>query len=235
MVNLVAIRPCSRAANRPIRSCLFKVALPGQDAGEVGRGVHLAAGEEPELLQLGRVQEMSLVADHHDAAVPLCGLGGQQVRCLGHHEGLEVAGAGAERPDDRHVTAPGLERRVGDVNHLMPCGVEGGDGGAQRDRLPSSDVPRHDSQRPLDDAEADPGDRLGVGLAGEQVPGGDGLPNGVRARPSARPTAPGSPALLPLSSPSPAGLVRPRPLSRVKSIFAPAPASSSWAAATKPR
>jgi hypothetical protein len=34
---------------------------------------------------------MSLVAEHYDAAVPFCGLGGQQVGCLGHQLGFQVA------------------------------------------------------------------------------------------------------------------------------------------------
>jgi hypothetical protein len=212
--------------------------LPGQDAGERGRRVHLAVRQEPQFLQLGRVEEVGLIADHHDAAVPLGGLGGEQVRCLGHQLGFEVAGLGAERADDRHVQAPGPERGVGDVDHLVAGGVEGGDGGAQRHGLPCSHVPRHHSQRRFDDAEADPGDRLGVRLAGEQVPGGDGLAErgagqaevrGPRGR-AHRPSSPSSSALS--SWPGPAGA---SPPSRVKSILEPVPASSSWAAATRPR
>jgi len=42
--------------------------------------------------------------------------------------------------------------------------------------LTMTDVPGHDAERLLDDAEADPGDRLGVGLPGEQVPGRDRFP-----------------------------------------------------------
>ena len=102
--------------------------------------------------------------------------------------------------------------------------------------LTMTDVPRDDSQRGFDHAEADPGDRLGVGLAGEQVPGGDRLAERGAGQPevrcprrgahwwSSRPGSwswPGSPAVsLPRA---------------VKSILAPVPAASSCAAATRPR
>ncbi len=102
--------------------------------------------------------------------------------------------------------------------------------------LTMTDVPRDDSQRRFGHAEADPGDCLGVGLAGEQVPGGDRLaersagqaevrrPRRGAHRCSSCPgswSGPGSP---PVSRPS-----------SVKSILAPVPAASSCAAATRPR
>ena len=90
---------------------------------------------------------MGFVADQDDPAVSFRGLGGQQVRCLAHQLGFEVAWLGAQRPDDRDIQAPGPERRVGDVNHLVPGRVQAGDGGAQRHRLARPDVPRDDSQR----------------------------------------------------------------------------------------
>jgi len=37
--------------------------------------------------------------------VSLCGLGGEQVGCLGHQLGLEVARPGAECPDDGDIQA----------------------------------------------------------------------------------------------------------------------------------
>jgi hypothetical protein len=118
---------------------------------------------------------VSLVADHYDAAVPLGGLGGEQVAGLGHQLGFEVAGLGAQRADDGDIQPAGAERRVGDVDDLVPGRVQPGDRGPQRHGLPCSDVPGDHSQRGFHDAEADPGDRLGVGLAGEQVLGRDGF------------------------------------------------------------
>jgi hypothetical protein len=41
---------------------------------------------------LGGVEEMSFINDEDDAAVPLGGLGGEQVAGLGHQLGFEVAG-----------------------------------------------------------------------------------------------------------------------------------------------
>ncbi len=90
---------------------------------------------------------MSLIADEHDPAVPFCGLGGEQVAGLGHQLGLEVARPGAQRPDDGDIQPAGAERRVGDIYDLVPGGIEGGDGGAQRHRLARPDVPRDYSQR----------------------------------------------------------------------------------------
>ena len=107
--------------------------------------------------------------------MPLCGLGGEQVRCLGHQLGLQVAGPVAEGAHDRDVEPSGAEGRVGDVDDLVPGGVQRGDGGAQGHGLARADVPGDDAERGLEDAEADPGDRLGVGLPGEQVLRRDGL------------------------------------------------------------
>ena len=81
--------------------------LPGEDPGERGGGIHLGVGQEPQFLELVRLQEMGLVADEHDPAVPFCGLGGEQVAGLGHQLGLEVAGPGAECPDDGDIQARG--------------------------------------------------------------------------------------------------------------------------------
>ena len=78
--------------------------MPGQDPGERGVGVHLGVRREPQLYELIRLQEMSL-AEHYDAAVPFCGLGGQQVGFLGHQLGFQVAWLGAQRPDDRDIQA----------------------------------------------------------------------------------------------------------------------------------
>ncbi len=90
---------------------------------------------------------MGFVADEYDPAVPFCGLGGEQVGGLGHQLGFEVAGPGAQRPDDGDIQAAGAERRVGDVDDLVAGGVQAGDGGAQRDRLARADVPGDHSQR----------------------------------------------------------------------------------------
>jgi hypothetical protein len=162
MVNRVAILPVQGG-------------LPGQDRGERRRRVHLRVRQQPQLFELVGLQEVRLIADDHDAAVPLGGLGGEQVGRLGHQLGLEVAGPVAERADDGDIQPAGAEGGVGDVDDLVPGRVQGGDGGAQRHGLPGADVPRHDSERRLHDAEADPGDRLGVRGPAEQVAGRDRL------------------------------------------------------------
>ena len=145
MVNRVAIR-WSSAANMPMRSCRFRVGWPTRIPAN-GGAVHLGVGHEPQFLQLGGVQQVRLIDDEHDAAVPLGGLGGEQVGGLGHQLGLEVAGLGAERPDDLHVEAPGAEGGVGDVDDLVAGGVEGGDGGAHRHGLPGADVAGDHAER----------------------------------------------------------------------------------------
>src|SRR5260370_992115 len=150
---------------------------------------------------------MSLVADEDDAAVPFGGLGGEQVAGLGHQLGFEVAGLGAERADDGDIQAPGAEGGVGDVDDLVAGGVEAGDGGAQRHGLPGADVAGDHAERGFHHAEADPGDRLGVRLAGGQGFGGGGTagagafpagggvggrgPWGVRGERTARRSTPG--------------------------------------------
>src|SRR5215469_7861658 len=94
--------------------------------------------------------------------------------------------------------------------------------------LPAPTSPVTTPQRGLGGAEADPGDGLGVGLAGEQVLGGDPLAErGAGQGEVGGPGRPGHgwPSWLP-------GANMP---SWAKSIFAPVPASSSWAAATRPR
>jgi excisionase family DNA binding protein len=106
--------------------------------------------------------------------------------------------------------------------------------------LTMADIPRDHCQRGFHHAEADPGDRLGVRLAGEQIPGRDRLAErgagqaevrGPRRRAHRSSSGsrswswsccwPGWPAVsLPRA---------------VKSILAPVPAASSCAAATRPR
>jgi hypothetical protein len=84
-VNWAAIR-WSCAANLPIRSCRFSVGCP-QDRGERGRRIHLRVRQQPQFFELVRLQEVGLIADDHDAAVPLGGL------------------LGTERADDRDLKA----------------------------------------------------------------------------------------------------------------------------------
>jgi hypothetical protein len=86
--------------------------LPGQDPGERGSGIHLGIGEEPQFFELVGLQEMSLVDDHYDLAVALCGLGGEQVGGLGHQLGLEVTRLRAECADDGDIEAAGAEGRL---------------------------------------------------------------------------------------------------------------------------
>jgi hypothetical protein len=88
---------------------------------------------------------------------------------------LGLAGPVAGRADDGDVEAAGAEGGVGDVDDLVAGGVQAGDGGAQRDGLPAADVSGDHPEGGFGDTEADPGDGLGVRLAGEQVFGGDPL------------------------------------------------------------
>jgi hypothetical protein len=114
--------------------------------------------------------------------VPFGGLGGEQVRGLGHQLGFEVARLGAERPDHLHIQTAGPERGVGDVDDLVPGGVQPGDRGPHGHRLPRADITCDHAGQDLVDAEADPRGGLGVSLAGEQVPGGDRFPERCAAR-----------------------------------------------------
>ena len=78
--------------------------LADQDPGERAGAVHVRVGHEPQFLELVGLQQVRLVDQHH-GAVPFGGLGGEQVSGLGHQLGFEVAGLGAEGPDDLHVEA----------------------------------------------------------------------------------------------------------------------------------
>jgi len=80
--------------------------LADQDPGERAGAVHLHVGHQPELFQLGGIEQVRLVDDHDHGAVPFAGLGGEQVSCLGHQLGFEVAGLGAQRPDHADIQAP---------------------------------------------------------------------------------------------------------------------------------
>jgi len=167
---------------------------------------------------------MSLIQDHYDAAVPFGGLGGKQVAGLGHQLGLEVAGPVAERPDDRDIQAPGAEGGVGDVDDLVAGRVEAGDGGAQRHGLACADVAGDHPERGFHDAEADPGDRLGVRGPAEQVPGGDVLAERGAGQAEVGGPRRGAHRRCSMSWSLPAaGSIA----SCVKSIFAPVPAASS--------
>src|ERR1017187_9645450 len=231
MENRVAIR-WSRAANMPMRSCRFRVGWPARMPanGEAESISALVRSRSSSSWAGGGGGEMSLINDEDDAAVPLGGLGGEQVAGLGHQLGFEVARLGAERPDDRHIQPPGAERRVGDVDDLVAGRVEAGDGGAQRYGLARADVPGDHPERGLDHAEADPGDRLGVRGPGEQVPGGDGLAERGAGQAEVRGPRRGAHRC----SSSWPGSPEVSMASWAKSILAPVPAASSCAAATSP-
>ncbi len=149
--------------------------LPGQDGGERGCRVHLRVRQEPQFFKLVWLQEVRFVDDDHDAAVPLGGLGGEQVAGLGHQLGLEVARPVTQRADDGDVKPAGAEGGVGDVDDLVAGRVQAGDRGAQRHGLACADVAGDHPERGFQDAEADPGDRLVVRGPAEQVPGRDRL------------------------------------------------------------
>jgi hypothetical protein len=90
--------------------------LTDEDARERAGRVHVAVGEQAELLELLGGQQVGLVDDQDDAAVAFVFFGGEQVGGLAHDFGLVEAGSGAERGDDRDVEAAGAERGVGDVD-----------------------------------------------------------------------------------------------------------------------
>ena len=93
---------------------------------------------------------------------------------------------GTEGPDDLHVKAAGAEGGVGDVDDLVPGGVQAGDGGAHGHGLAGADITGDHAEQDLVDAEADPGGGLGVGLPGEQVPGRDRLAERGASQPEMR-------------------------------------------------
>ena len=125
MANLVTMR-WSKAAKVPRRSWRLKRGLADQDAGEGRGGVHLGVGQQAQLFELGRVEQVGLVDDDHHPAVALGLFGGEQVGGLGHDLGLVEPGLGAQGPHDGDVEAPGAKGRVGHVDHLVPGRVEPG-------------------------------------------------------------------------------------------------------------
>jgi hypothetical protein len=82
---------------------------------------------------------------------------------------------------------------VGDVGDLVPGGVQSCHGGVDHYGLPGADVAGDYPEGGLHHAEADPGDRLGVCLTGEQAAAGMDLPDGAGQAEVRGPTAPGSP------------------------------------------
>ena len=149
--------------------------LPDQDASEGTARIEVGVGEETELLELLGGEQMRLIDDEDDPAMPLGLLRGQQVTGLGDELGLAVAGDAAEGGDDGDVETAGAEGGVGDVDHLVAGSVQPCHRGAHRHRLAGADVADDDPEQALGDAEADPRHRLGVSGPGEEIAGGDGL------------------------------------------------------------
>ena len=115
----------------------------------------------------------------------------------------------------------------------MSGAVEGVDGGAHRHGLAGADVTGDHAEGGLDDAEVDAGDGLGVGLAGEEVFGGDLLAERGAPQPEVRgPRGGGAHRVCSLSSWLSGSAKR---WGWEKSILVPVPACSSWAAVTRPR
>src|SRR5215472_3977599 len=125
----------------------------------------------------GLFESMSAGLVNHDdhAPVPLDLLGFEQLLGLGHHFRLEEAGLSPERTDHGDVQAAGAEGRVGDVDHLVAEWVESGAGSPSGEGLAGSHLTGDDPQGRLLDAVEDASNRLLMGLAREQLGGGDRL------------------------------------------------------------
>ena len=145
--------------------------------------VHLGIRQQPQLLELGRRQQMGLIDHEHDAAVPFGGLGGEQVGGLGHQFGFEVARLGAQGPHDGDVEPAGAERGVGDVDDLVPGRVQPGHGRPDRHRLPGADVAGDDPQRRFRTQKVIRATASAWAWRWNRSAAGIALPNGVRVSP----------------------------------------------------
>ena len=130
-------------------------------------------GQHPDRLQLGVVEQVGFV-DHDDggaAAFDL--LDRERVNGLRDQGGVVGQRPVPEGGDDLVVDAADPDRRVGQVDDGVPGRVEGGEGGADGDGFPSTDLAGDHPDAVLGDAPADPGDGLAVGGVAMQHPGGE--------------------------------------------------------------
>jgi hypothetical protein len=105
--------------------------LSKEKSGERGDRVHLAVGQQPQLLQLRRWEQVGLVDGDDDRPALLLFLGGEQTGRLGDQGRGVEAGALAQAGDDGLVQATGPDRGVGQVDHGVPGRVQAGQRRAQ--------------------------------------------------------------------------------------------------------
>src|SRR6478735_10618915 len=116
----------------------------------------------PDRFQLLVVQQVRLV-DHHDGGAAAFGVfGGEGVGGLRGEGGGVEAGDLAEGADDVVQHAADPDGRVGQVDHHVPGGVQGGGRGADGDGFPGADLTGDDAEGVLVDAPGDPGDGFAV-------------------------------------------------------------------------
>jgi hypothetical protein len=78
---------------------------------------------------------VGFVDGHDDGPAAFVFLGGEVVHGLCDQRGGVETGDAAETGDEGGVEAAGSDRRVGQVDHGVPGGVEFGEGGAESDGL----------------------------------------------------------------------------------------------------
>src|SRR6266496_3633411 len=110
-------------------------------------------------------EHVCLVDDQDGGPASFGGLAGQDGPGLDGEGGGAVDGLAAEGGDDVGEDAPHAGGGVADVDDGVAGGVEVGDGGADRDRLPGPDLARDHADRLVGDG---PGD-AGGGLAAVAV------------------------------------------------------------------
>jgi hypothetical protein len=83
--------------------------LADEEAGERGRGVHVVVGEHADAFELGGVEHVGLVDDHHGGAAALGVLGGEGVAGLGDEGGGVEPGGLAQGGSDGVADAAGAD------------------------------------------------------------------------------------------------------------------------------
>src|SRR6266702_7036121 len=111
------------------------------------------------------VEHVSLVDDQDRGPAPFGCFPGQDAPGLDGERGGAVDGLASERRDHVREYPPYPGGGVADVDDGVAGGVEVGDGGADRDRLPGPDLARDHADRLVGDG---PGD-AGGGLAAVAV------------------------------------------------------------------
>ena len=142
--------------------------LTDQESREGGTGIHVVVGEHADGFELGVVQQVRLVEDQDRGPAAFGVFGGQRGGGL-RDEGCGVeAGCLSERGDDVVQHAADPDRRVGQVDHHVSRGIQGGGRGADGDGFAGADLTGDHAEGVLVDAPADPGDGFGVPVVAVQ-------------------------------------------------------------------